>query len=97
MNVVYHTLKNNITIPFSDFNKGMTGKIFEEVRNTGAKIVMKNNVPECVLLSPREYMNLMEQLEQIEDVIKENQEISTFDQEYEALQDDSILSEAAIF
>ena len=43
------------TIPISLFNRGMAGKVFEDVRRQGAKVVMKNNSPECVLLSPEEY------------------------------------------
>ena len=42
------------------FNRGLAGKIFSDVRRTGAKVVMKNNVPECVLLSPEEYVQLMD-------------------------------------
>ena len=36
------------TIPISQFNRGLAGKIFEEVKHHGAKVVMKNNSPECV-------------------------------------------------
>ena len=46
------------TIPISLFNRGMAGKVFEDVRRQGAKVVMKNNSPECVLLSPEEYLRL---------------------------------------
>ena len=46
------------TIPISQFNRGLAGKIFEEVKRYGAKVVMKNNIPECVLLSPEEYIRL---------------------------------------
>ncbi len=58
-NMVY-TIKN--TIPISLFNKGLAGKIFEEVKQCGSKVVMKNNVAECVLLSPDEYVALMDEL-----------------------------------
>ena len=34
------------TIPISLFNRGMAGKVFEDVRRQGAKVVMKNNSPE---------------------------------------------------
>ena len=51
------------TVPISLFNRGQAGKIFEEVKRFGAKVVMKNNNPECVLLSPEEYIELMEKLE----------------------------------
>lgn len=49
------------TIPISQFNRGLAGKIFEEVKRYGAKVVMKNNVPECVLLSPEEYIRLLDE------------------------------------
>lgn len=52
------------TVSISDFNRGLAGRIFESVRKDGPKVVMKNNVPECVLLSPEEYRELMEELEQ---------------------------------
>ncbi len=47
-------------IPITRFNKGEAAKIFDEVENTGAKIVVKNNVPACVLLSPEQYDFLIE-------------------------------------
>ena len=49
------------TIPISQFNRGLAGKIFEEVKRYGAKVVMKNNIPECVLLSPEEYIRLLDE------------------------------------
>lgn len=51
------------TIPISLFNKGRAGKIFGEVKKHGAKVVMKNNVAECVLLSPEEYIKLMDEIQ----------------------------------
>ena len=50
------------TVPITQFNRGLAGKIFEEVKQTGAKVVMKNNTAECVLLSPEEYVRLMDEL-----------------------------------
>lgn len=50
------------TIPISLFNRGLAGKIFEEVKQCGAKVVMKNNTAECVLLSPDEYVRLMDEI-----------------------------------
>lgn len=58
MNSVMSAIENTISI--SLFNRGLAGKIFSDVRRTGAKVVMKNNVPECVLLSPEEYVQLMD-------------------------------------
>lgn len=50
------------TISISLFNRGLAGKIFEEVKQTGAKVVMKNNAAECVLLSPEEYIRLIDEV-----------------------------------
>lgn len=53
-------LKNTVSI--SLFNKGQASKIFDSVRKTGIKIVMKNNKPECVLMSPEDYVKMIDQL-----------------------------------
>lgn len=50
------------TVPITQFNRGLAGQIFEDVKTHGAKVVMKNNVAECVLLSPDEYVRLMDEL-----------------------------------
>lgn len=38
------------TVPITEFNRGLAGKIFDEVKQCGAKIVMKNSAAECVLI-----------------------------------------------
>lgn len=50
-------------VPISRFNKGEANKIFSEVKNDGVRIVVKNNVPECVLISPEDYQNMIEEYE----------------------------------
>jgi antitoxin StbD len=50
-------------VPISRFNKGEANKIFEEVRQTGFKIVLKNNSPACVLLTPEKYEQMLETIE----------------------------------
>ncbi len=59
MNVV-SAIQN--TIPISQFNRGLAGQIFDDVKMHGAKVVMKNNTAECVLLSPEEYIRLMDEV-----------------------------------
>ena len=49
-------------VPITRFNKGEANRIFDEVEATGTKIVMKNNRPACILMSPSQYENLMEML-----------------------------------
>ena len=39
MNSIVNTIKN--TVPISQFNRGLAGKIFAEVKKYGAKVVMK--------------------------------------------------------
>ena len=60
MESVISAIRNTISI--SLFNKGQAGKIFEEVKVTGPKVVMKNNNAECVLLSPEEYTALIDEV-----------------------------------
>ena len=50
-------------IPISRFNKGEANKIFDEVKESGCKIVVKNNAPACVLLAPEKYQEMLEMLE----------------------------------
>lgn len=52
----------NAMVPITRFNKGEAAKIFDEVETTGTKIVVKNNRPACVLVSPAQYETLMEML-----------------------------------
>lgn len=49
-------------VPITRFNKGEANRIFEEVESSGTKVVMKNNKPACVLMSPGKYESLMEML-----------------------------------
>ena len=53
----------NSIIPISRFNKGEAGKIFDEVNESGVKIVVKNNKPTCVLITPERYEEIMETIE----------------------------------
>jgi PHD/YefM family antitoxin component YafN of YafNO toxin-antitoxin module len=59
-------LRGNILdalIPISRFNKGEASKIFDEVRLSGYKIVVKNNVPACVLITPERYQEMVDMIE----------------------------------
>lgn len=50
------------TVSISQFNKGLAGRVFEEVKRCGAKVVMKNHTAECVLMSPAVYIRLMDEV-----------------------------------
>lgn len=54
----------NSLVPISRFNKGEANKIFEEVKETGFKIVLKNNSPACVLITPETYEQMLETIEE---------------------------------
>ncbi len=67
------------TVSISSFNRGLAGKIFEEVKKDGAKVVMKNNAAECVLLSPEEYTQLTDELEDMRLLVTSLKRLSRYD------------------
>lgn len=77
MTSVMSAIQNTISI--SLFNRGLAGKIFEEVKKSGAKVVMKNNTAECVLLSPEEYVKLMNEVNDARLLAMATERISNFD------------------
>ena len=50
-------------VPISRFNKGEANKIFSDVKKYGTRIVVKNNIPECVIMSPQTYQQIMNEYE----------------------------------
>ena len=48
------------TVPISQFNRGLAGQIFSDVKASGSKVVMKNNAAEVVLVPPDEYIEIMD-------------------------------------
>jgi PHD/YefM family antitoxin component YafN of YafNO toxin-antitoxin module len=67
------------TVSISLFNRGLAGKIFDEVKQSGAKVVMKNNAAECVLLSPDEYINLMDEVNDARLLMLASQRLEKYD------------------
>jgi PHD/YefM family antitoxin component YafN of YafNO toxin-antitoxin module len=61
-NISVSNMLNSI-VPISRFNKGEANKIFDEVSSSGFKIVVKNNKPTCVLITPEKYQEMMEVIE----------------------------------
>ena len=45
-------------VPISQFNKGKAAQIFDRLRTEKELIVLKNNQPSAVILSPEEYTRL---------------------------------------
>lgn len=75
------TVKNmlNSIIPITRFNKGEANKIFEEVHQDGIKIVVKNNKPACVLISPEEYNEIVETIENYNLLMEAEKRLSNTD------------------
>ena len=61
-NVSIGSVLNSI-VPISRFNKGEASKIFDEVDKSGYKIVVKNNKPTCVIITPEKYQEMIEEIE----------------------------------
>ena len=55
----------NSFVPISRFNKGEAGKIIEEVKRDGIKVIVKNNAPECILITVEEYDRLVKESNRI--------------------------------
>jgi PHD/YefM family antitoxin component YafN of YafNO toxin-antitoxin module len=53
----------DMLIPISRFNNGGASKIFDEVRMSGCKVVVQNNVPACILLTPERYQEMVDEIE----------------------------------
>lgn len=47
-------------VPISRLNKGEAGKIIEEVKKDGFRVIVKNNNPECIMMSVENYNSLMD-------------------------------------
>ncbi|MDR1590138.1 MAG: type II toxin-antitoxin system Phd/YefM family antitoxin [Oscillospiraceae bacterium] len=53
----------NSFVPITQFNKGQAAKVFDRLKTERRLIVLKNNAPAAVILSPDEYENIMEVFE----------------------------------
>lgn len=58
MSMAYDTLNSLVSI--TQFNKGQASRIFDRLNSEKQLIVLKNNVPSAVILSPEEYIRLSE-------------------------------------
>ena len=66
------------TVSINSFNRGLADQIFDSVHNSGPKIVVKNNKPECVLMSLEEYLSLMEELNNARLLVISNERLANF-------------------
>ncbi len=68
-------------ISITEFNKGRAGKIFESVKSGRPKIVFKNNVPECILISPEQYKSMLDELEDLQLIALSDERMKNYDSE----------------
>jgi len=47
-------------VPITQFNKGQAAKIFDRLKTERRIVVLKNNAPSAIILSPDEYLRLLE-------------------------------------
>ena len=69
----------NKTVPITAFNRGKAEQIFSEVKQSGMAVVIKNNAPECVLLSPQQYEEMREELHDMQRVRLAAERLRDFD------------------
>lgn len=55
----------NSFVAISRFNKGEAGKIIDEVHEEGFKIIIKNNEPVCVMITPEFFNELQERANRV--------------------------------
>lgn len=73
-NDLLHTKFNDKLIPITRFNHGEASRIFEEVKQSGVKVVVKNNKAICVLISPEQYSEILELNERIQSQLEQYKE-----------------------
>ena len=96
----------NRLVSISDFSKGKTAKIFEDIKkNRNGYVVLKNNQPSAVLISIDEYSEIVEKakkmellLEKVDEyhLINSALEVSKTYKEQEAHGFESVLAELGI-
>ena len=58
----FSVLRTKKTVHISCFDRGGAGRVFDALDHDGPKIVMENDHPVCVLLSPKQYEVMIEML-----------------------------------
>lgn len=84
----------NSIIPITRFNRGEANKIFDEVAENGVKIVLKNNLPTCVLVNPSRYEAMVEALEDYALFFEAEKRVAAANNEY--IKSEELFSELGI-
>lgn len=58
-----HTDTLSQLVPITQFNRGQATKIFDRAKAEGQIVVLKNNAPEAVILSMKEFTRMSEIIE----------------------------------
>ena len=58
----FSVLRTKKTVHISCFDRGGAGRVFDALGHDGPTIVMENDHPVCVLLSPKQYEVMIEML-----------------------------------
>ncbi len=88
-------------VPISQFNRGQAAKIFDRLRSERELVVLKNNQPSAIILSPEEYTRLTEVEEdyflllEAQKRIENNENIQTIP--FDSVMDNLGISEDEIF
>lgn len=85
----------NRLVPITVFNRGQANKVFERVKSEGQLVVLKNNSPEAVILSPDEYRRMAEIVEDY-DLLTMAQERLASGSEAHAVPLEEVMAEAGI-
>lgn len=72
-------IKNTISISLFDDTNNSVDEIFKDVKESGAKVVMKDNTAECILISPTEYLQLIEELNDTKLLLLANERMKNYD------------------
>jgi len=59
-NMAYAANILNSLVPITQFNRGQASRIFDRLHTESQLVVLKNNQPAAVILSPEEYARLSE-------------------------------------
>ena len=82
-------------VPISQFNKGQAAKIFDRLHSERELIVLKNNQPSAIILSPEEYTRLTEIEENYFLLLEANKRMEDKGN-YKTLSFDSVMSNLGI-
>lgn len=55
-------------IPITDLNKGKASQIIDDLKKTGFKVILKNNRPEAVLITPAQFEEMLAMKEEMEEM-----------------------------